>query len=54
MFKTDNNKIVKGNSSRANKIFKNLFKFKKSKNSNSKNLTNIKAIRKSIFLTFSI
>lgn len=53
-FKADNNKVAKvGN--KVDKIFRNLPNSKKSKNNKSGNLTrvlNIKAIRKSMFLTF--
>lgn len=49
-FKTDDNKVV-GVGGRAYETFKNLSK--NLKNKKSKNLTYIKAIRESTFLTFS-
>lgn len=56
VFKTDNNKIDKGDSnSRNNKISKNLSKSKKSKNKKFKILVgiqNIRATKKFIFLIF--
>lgn len=53
-FKTDNNRVVENSNSRVDKIVIDWFKFKKSKNDKSRILiyfSNIKAIRKSIFLT---
>lgn len=53
-FKANNNEVVRV-SSRANKMFKNLSKFQKSKNEKFRTLIhtkNIRAIRESIFLTF--
>lgn len=53
MFKTNSDKIIKGESGRVNKTIKNLFKFKSSKNKKFKNLINIETIGESIFLTLS-
>lgn len=50
--KTDINKIVRVGD-RVDKIFKNLSKSKKLKNKKSKNLTHIRAMKKSIFLNHS-
>ena len=53
-FRADNNKIVKNNSSKTNKIVVNLFN--KSKNNKSRSLMhipNIKAMKKPIFFTFN-
>lgn len=54
MLKVDNNKIVRGSSNKTDKLIKNLFKFKKLKNNKFKNLTCIRAIEKSLFLTFGV
>ena len=54
MFKIDNNEIVDGDGNRANKTIVNSFNW--SKNNKFKNLTymsNIRAIKKPIFLTFN-
>ena len=53
----NNNKIVKGNSNRANKIFVDLFKSNKLKNNKSKKLiyiSNIRVMRKIIFLILNV
>lgn len=52
MFKAKN-KVFKG-SNKADKIFRNWFKFKKLKNNKFENSTYIKATEKSIFLIFGI
>lgn len=54
IFRTNNNKIVKSGNSRANKIARNLFQFKKLKNNKSKNLIYIEVIRELIFLISDI
>lgn len=56
MFKINNNKVVKFDNSRANKIVKNLFKSKNSKNIKFKILiyTNIQIIGKFNFFTLGI
>ena len=54
VFRANQDKVV-AVGSKANKIFKNLSKFKKSKNKKSRNLTyilNIKTIKKPTFLNF--
>lgn len=54
-FKIDSNKVVEDNKSRkTDKIFKNLYKSKKFKNTKSKTQICIKAIKKFIFLIFNI
>ena len=56
-FKTDNNKIIEGDANKVNKTVINIFKFKKLKNDNFRNLIYmliIKALKKPIYLTFSI
>lgn len=51
--KANNNQVFDDiSSSKADKMVRNLFKFKKLKNNNFKNLTYIRAIKKPIFLTF--
>lgn len=53
----DNNKVVKNNNNKTNKMIRNLFKFKKLKNNKFEILiyiSNIKAIKNLIFLTFNI
>lgn len=45
MLRIDGNEVVEDDSSRVDKMVKNLFKFKKSKNEKSKNLTRFKTIR---------
>ena len=51
IFKVSNNKVVQVNN-RANKIFKNLSKFKKFKNKKFKNPIYIRTIKKLLFLIF--
>ena len=55
IFKANNNKVIRGNSNKANKIITNLSN--KSKNDKFRNLIympNIRAIKKLTFLTFNV
>lgn len=57
MLGANNKKIVQNDNNKVDKIVKNLSKFKELKNNQSNNLTyisNIKAMKKSIFLIFNI
>ena len=55
VFKISNNKIIRGGNSKANKIVVNLsIKLKNNKSKKLINISNIKAIRKHIFLTLNI
>lgn len=50
MFKANSNKVIRGGNNKVDKMVKNLFKSKKSKNKRFENFTCIKATKK-LFLT---